>query len=485
MTMSVVLIILSLSLININIVLCSDKSLHNFIDNDDQFNNVNDGNRNDGPGTPLFLTPLIESGKIEEAKKKATVKPFLKSIHSYSGYLTVNKEFNSNIFFWFFKSEQNWQKSPVTVWLQGGPGASSLFGLFVENGPYILENKKLHKRYHSWHKNSNIIFIDNPVGTGFSFTESDDGYVKNQTIIGEQLYNAIKQFFSLFPVLKNNEFFITGESYAGKYVPALGYTIHKYNLLENNDFKINLKGLLIGNGLTDPVNMLKYGDYIYELGLVDFNDLRVFHDYEKKITDNIKRQNWSEATDLFGKLILGYHYYPEGSLFGNLTGIKEHYNYVDEKSGKWTNDHINFVNSDLFRRSVHVGNKTYNKSQKVALILKEDILKSVISWVIELLDHYRIVFYNGQLDIICAYPLTENFLKNMKWKGSHEYSNAKRQIWNVGNNVAGYFKIAGNLTEVLVRNAGHLVPTDQPLSGHVLFNKFIFNANLSDSDYSL
>lgn len=103
----------------------------------------------------------------------------------------------------------------------GGPGASSLFGLFTENGPFeVTKSGKVKARKYSWNVNHNVIYIDNPVGTGFSFTDKDEGYAKNQIDVGENLYSALVQFFTLFPDLQPNDFYATGESYAGKYVSS-------------------------------------------------------------------------------------------------------------------------------------------------------------------------------------------------------------------------------------------------------------------------
>lgn len=91
---------------------------------------------------------------------------------------------------------------------------------------------------------------------------------------------------------------------------------------------------------------------------------------------------------------------------------------------------------------------------KVENHLKLDVMDSVASWVAELLSYYPILIYNGQLDIIVAYPLTENYLKHLNFTGAAQYKGAPRYIWRVENEIAGYAKHGGNLTEVIVRNAG-------------------------------
>lgn len=188
------------------------------------------GPRDDGdPGKPLFLTPYVESGNITEGRHLARV-PFTESlrIKSYAGYFTVNKTYDSNQFFWYFPAMiPNGKDAPVIVWLQGGPGATSLYGLFTENGPLRVRKGKFERRKYNWALSHHVIYIDNPVGTGFSFTNDPKGYCMDEIQVGEQLYSTLTQFFQLFPELQPNKFFVTGESYGGKYVPALAYTIQK------------------------------------------------------------------------------------------------------------------------------------------------------------------------------------------------------------------------------------------------------------------
>lgn len=133
-----------------------------------------------------------------------------------------------------------------------------------------------------------------------------------------------------------------------------------------------------------------------------------------------------------------------------------------------------FLGDPNIKEAIHVGNRSFD-STGVEKNLQIDIMKSVAPWISELLNKYRVLFYNGQLDIIIGYPLTLNFLQQLKFDGSDEYKNSQRKQWYVNNELAGYIKKAGNLTEVLVRNAGHLVPRDQPLWAFDLISKFVRN----------
>jgi len=117
----------------------------------------------------LFLTPYIEAGKFEEARKLSEVKnlPNILGKHevkSFSGFLTVNKEHNSNIFFWFFEPLHGKvdKDTPILLWLQGGPGASSLYGLFVENGPLQVTADGKHafvREHFSWNTGMNTSYL--------------------------------------------------------------------------------------------------------------------------------------------------------------------------------------------------------------------------------------------------------------------------------------------------------------------------------------
>lgn len=349
-----------------------------------------------------------------------------------------------------------------------------MFGLFMENGPFIVTaNKTLELRKYSWNKSHNLLYIDNPVGTGFSFTDNDKGYATNETDVGRDVHTALVQFFKLFPELQGNDFYVTGESYAGKYVPAVSHAIKDYNI--KAETKINLKGLAIGNGLTDPENQLLYGDYLYQLGLIDANGRDLFHQYEQKGRDLIKQKKFEEAFNLFDTLLDGDLIgYP--SLFKNLTGFDFYFNYLQTHDTNDSDYMSEWIQRADTRRAIHVGNCTFHVEDKtVEQHLKADVMQSLAILISDLTKHYRVLIYNGQLDIIVAYPLTENYLQNLDWTGAEKYKKAERKLWFVGSELAGYSKTVDNLTEVLVRNAGHMVPSNQPLWALDLITRFTHN----------
>lgn len=426
-------------------------------------------NPEDYVGRPLILTPLIEAGKIKEARRLSEVHHRELPLKSFSGYFNVNKQFNSSLFFWYFPNKN--ANAPLLLWLQGGPGASSLYGLFEENGPYWVRSAKVERRRFSWTETHSVIYIDNPVGTGYSFTNNENGFARNETVIGLNLYEALKQFYQVFSEEQKNDFYIAGESYGGKYVPALGYTILKNNPVAT--LKINLQGLAIGNGFSDPINQYQYADYLYQIGLLDENQRRIFNQTETKGLNYIRTRQWAKAFEVFNRLMDGDGL--NSSLFKNFTGFDNYYNYLFSRAplSNSTNFLGQFIQRPDVRRALHVGNVSFAaESLKVEQYLQEDIYQSVAPWVSQLLSKYRVLIYTGQLDIIVAFPLTENYLRKLNFTGAEAYKSAKKYHWYVGHELAGYVKHAGNLTEVLVRDAGHMVPKDQPLLAFDLITRF-------------
>lgn len=117
--------------------------------------------------------------------------------------------------------QENPETAPVLIWLQGGPGSSSMLGLFVEHGPYYVAKGGVPKlRKTTWARRYSMLYVDNPVGVGFSFTQEPQGYTRNDTDVARDLFEALQQFFTLFPEYVKNDFYVTGESYAGSYIQS-------------------------------------------------------------------------------------------------------------------------------------------------------------------------------------------------------------------------------------------------------------------------
>jgi vitellogenic carboxypeptidase-like protein len=426
----------------------------------------------DAAGQPLLLTPLIDAGLLDEAKSQSLVQPALGDIESYAGFLTVNRSTKSHLYFWYVPrttaEPAEGKRSPLILWLQGGPGCSSLFGLFEENGPFKVteDGRELRKREYAWTSEYHLLYVDQPVGTGFSYTEDEkNGYISSQVEVGEHLYEALLQFYKTFPELKEHDFYIAGESYAGKYVPALAYKIHNANRHnQSNHVAIPFKGMMIGNGVSDALNMLPYSVYLYNLGLIDGKQRRKLEVMEEDVEYLVQSEDWLRAYDSFSDLESAIEVLRYVSIYDYTRNVE----HIDDP-------YVDFLARDSTRKSIHVGGvKKYELcSRRVFQLFTLDFMQSVRPWVENLLEHYPTLYYNGQFDLACSHPNKIKFLRGLRWSGAGEYGLAERKWWLVEGKAAGFYKTGSNLVDLLVRDAGHMVPSDQPKVAFEIVRAFI------------
>jgi len=164
----------------------------------------------------------------------------------YSGYL--NGSDTTRLHYWLVESENDPANSPTVLWFNGGPGCSSLDGFIYEHGPFEVSDdfKTLTPREYRWNRLVNMLYIEAPVGVGFSYSTSNDYRCDDDRTANENLA-AVEYFFAQFPEYKKNKFFITGESYAGVYVPTLAEAI--VNAEKAGTYTgAKLTGMAAGNG---------------------------------------------------------------------------------------------------------------------------------------------------------------------------------------------------------------------------------------------
>lgn len=151
------------------------------------------------------------------------------------------------------------------------------------------------------------------------------------------------------------------------------------------------------------------------------------------------------------------------------------YNLLYEVEPEVGGDLYTFVELPEVRRALHVGDQVFANDGIVYESMIPDFMNSVRPWLEEVIENYRVLYYSGQMDIIVAYPLTVGLFNTLEFRAAEEYRGAQRIPWYVDEQLAGYMKSGGNFTEVLVRNAGHMVPTDQPLWAFDLIYRFTRN----------
>jgi vitellogenic carboxypeptidase-like protein len=214
----------------------------------------------------------------------------------------------------------------------------------------------------------------------------------------------------------------------------------------------------------------------FQIGLVDSGQLFYINLQSSLVRYAISEKRFSDAFKISDSLIDG-DLINTTSYFTNVTGLRAYFNYLQTDVSPSLSTYVNFITNVDRRRQIHVGNSTFHQDNKVEIMLMNDVFQSIPSEQLTILfDNYKILIYNGLLDIICAESLTLNWLADLEWSHSDEYKSATRQIWKVettDNEVAGYIKIIHKFVLASVRNAGHLVPTDQPRAMLDLLKRFI------------
>ncbi|XP_071698768.1 serine carboxypeptidase II-2-like [Rutidosis leptorrhynchoides] len=183
----------------------------------------------------------------------------------YAGYVTVNQEAGRALFYWLTESTEDPASKPLVLWLNGGPGCSSVaFGMAEEVGPFHVnkDGKSVYLNPYSWNNVANLLFLDAPAGVGYSYSNTSSDITSNgDNRTAADSLQFLLNWLERFPQYKGRDFYLTGESYAGHYVPQLSQAIVRYNKA-NVGSPINIKGYMVGNALTD--------DYSDHVGLFQF-----------------------------------------------------------------------------------------------------------------------------------------------------------------------------------------------------------------------
>ncbi|XP_030958809.1 serine carboxypeptidase-like [Quercus lobata] len=416
---------------------------------------------------PSFVAPkIVEKSFCFPSLNNSGVS--VEDLGHHAGYYSLPHSKAARMFYLFFES-RNKKKDPVVIWLTGGPGCGSEMALFFENGPFhITNNLSLEWNNYGWDMVSNIMFVDQPTGTGFSYTANNTSDIRSDEVgISNDLYDFLQAFFKEHPQFAKNKFYITGESYAGHLIPALATRIHQGNKAKEGNH-LKLKGFAIGNGLTNPeIQYKSYTDYALEMKLLNNDD----YNWVNKMKLPQCEQAVKECGTYGGKAC-NTSFDTCAELLDQILRINAGINSYDiRKKCIATYDNcydfstmVKFLNKELVRNALGVGNITFvSCSGPVYEAMRTDWAKNLAVGIPALLeDGIKVLVYAGEYDLMCNWLGNSRWVQALEWSGQKQYEASPTVPFVVDGAEAGLLKSHGPLTFLKVCDAGHLVPMDQP-----------------------
>jgi len=388
---------------------------------------------------------------------------------TYSGYINVNQTYGANLFYLFWESQNITDKTPIILWLNGGPGCSSLFGSFIENGPYLIDsNGTIKENPYSWNQKSHLLYVDQPVGTGYSYVKNRKGYVKSENMMASELLTLLNGFFKLHPKYYHLDLYIFGESYAGKYIPNIAQYILQYS-------SINLKAIGIGDGYIDPyIQSGTFCPFLETKGLVSKVDV-----YEQMIM----YKNYLHMSDNGNNIqaeVLGYKMLLFCSIKAGSVDVYDiNYPLFEDPTKGPSDALVDYLNNPDVMTAFNADHEYKSCDAIPYIYLSEDFNLSVKSLLQDFLNKgLPILLYSGNDDLICNHIGTELLSSTINWSGQDNFNNATTYSWYFNNDLVGSYKNSSGLTYYLIYNAGHMVPFYQPELSLNMIQTYLINTSL-------
>ncbi|KAI3525873.1 hypothetical protein L1887_05002 [Cichorium endivia] len=405
----------------------------------------------------------------------------------FAGYISIDEAKPRSLFYYFVEAESDSPSKPLVLWLNGGPGCSSVGeGAFVEHGPFKPSRGELVKNDYSWNKEANMLYLDTPAGVGFSYSDEKAfyTYVNDAITAGDNLA-FLEKWLQYFPEYKNRDFYITGESYAGHYIPTLA------NLIVQSKAKINLKGIAIGNPLLElETDFNSKGEYLWSHGLISDDT----YDLLNKVCNYstiMRQENYNSTTDKcsqianqasreVGKFVNAY----DITLDICLSNVFAQSQVLDPTQGNETkidvcveDETIEYLNRKDVQTALHARLVDVDKWAPCTEMIKYDLyglevpMSPLLAFLLK--SGIRVFIYSGDQDSVL--PLTgtrvviNRLAKELGLKTTQPYS-----AWFNDNQVGGWTQVYGDvLSYATIRGAAHEAPFTQPGRSLAVFRAFL------------
>ncbi|KAE9590161.1 hypothetical protein Lal_00027914 [Lupinus albus] len=438
----------------------------------------------------VLVEIIVGVNSFPEADKISTLpgQPQVK-FKQYSGYITVDEKQKRALFYYFSEAEVESASKPLVLWLNGGPGCSSVgAGAFIEHGPFKPSENGLVKNEYSWNKEANMLYLESPAGVGFSYSTNQSFYdFVNDEITAKDNLVFLQNWFTKFPEYTNNDFFITGESYAGHYVPQLAQLIVKTKT------KFNLKGIAIGNPLLEfNTDFNSRADFLWSHGLISDSTFKIFTKVcnysqirrqvqsgtlssicagvNKLVSTEVSR--YIDAYDVTLDVCLSSAY-QQAYVLNQLTQLQE----VARVDVCEEDETITYLNRKDVQEALHarlVGTNTWSTCSEVLKYDMQNLEVPTISILGALFkSNIRVLVYSGDQDSVIPLLGTRSLVNGLA-KEFELNTTISYRAWFEGKQVAGWTQVYGNiLSFATIRGASHEAPFSQPERSLVLLKAFL------------
>ena len=428
---------------------------------------------------------------------------------------STNQPPNGEYMFWLFQPNNATAMDTVTIWLNGGgPGCSSFFaGVLFECGPVTTPphpagyphsqfDEHLVANPFSWTKATNMLFVEQPGGVGFSSGPTPN----SEADLSEAFFNFLVNFYETFTEYQTKRLFIFGESYAGYYVPSIAHKIYRENKYGSYRH-IRLAGIGLGNAWMDalyqgPVVI----DYAWWHGMIDSRTRNGLHEIWEQCKlggDELEKPfhpfTIPDECGIAGATLMaaGAGSFPDMSPNTYDVTTWDTYPLLNNKNSTI----LRFYNNPKVKEILHApmdvefqgcipgaGRRRRMDKQDTAdllpgeLLLAHDKPDTTVPYVAELLDDagIRVLVYNGDRDLRTNAAGSEMLLDGMTWKGAEAWKKAPRGLWMVDGKPSGYSRAYSNLDFLVVLNSGHFVPNNRPEQALDLLTRFLTDQPFQD-----
>nr|CAR82263.1 hypothetical protein [Cotesia congregata] len=406
----------------------------------------------------------------------------LDGIEGKTGFKTGNQDWGhvevrpgAHMFWWLYYANPpskspffNPFRKPLLIWLQGGPGApSSAYGNFEEIGPLDVN---LEKRNYSWVNDYNVLFIDSPVGTGFSYVDDDSKLPTDNQNISYDLIRFIKVFLEKIPSFQEVPTYILSESYGGKM--ATHFALYWSMVQKKGMIKSNLKGVGLGDSFISPVDIVvSYAPHLYFMGMVGYDCYGSIKDSANTVKNDIDSEKWTQAYKKFLNTIQVIRKCTNGIDFYNIlektTPLRlSRSQYRSDsreqlKQSDFDQKLTTLMNGEV-KKALGLNQPFYIRNNKIKTQLAKDYMKPVTDIVERILNetNLKVFVYNGQLDVVVPTVSTYMWVQKLNWSGAKAWKNSERSSLVIDNSIEGYVQGYKNFKMFWINRAGHMTPKD-------------------------